>query len=88
MKKGGKFEPFNIDKIRKSIMATLNSTDLSEDKKSEIFGKIYKNVMKFLEDHSGPLSTAEIEAKILLELKNYAPQLIEIWRNYRIQKKK
>ncbi len=88
MKKGGSFEPFDPEKIRKSIISALNTANLSPESKNEILGKVFQNVLKFLKDYRGTPSTAEIEAKILLELKNYAPEVIEVWREYRKQKKK
>lgn len=87
LKKGGKKEPFNQNKIKKSIILAVEKTSLPQEKKNEIPEKVFKEVMEFLKGKK-EVATVEIEAKILLELEKLAPQAAQIWREYRIQKKK
>lgn len=84
-KKGGKKELFNLNKIKKSLILSVEKTDLPQEQKNEIVEKITAKVLKFLEDKK-EVFTAEIEAKILLELGKLSPQVAQIWREYRYQK--
>lgn len=86
-KKGGKFEIFNPEKIKKSIFLTVQKSGISEEKKKEIAEKVFSEVMEFLKEKK-EISTAEIEAKIILEFDKLAPEVSEIWREYRIKKAK
>lgn len=85
IKKGGKKEPFNLEKIKKSLILAVEKTDLPQAKKNEIIERVTERVLKFLEDKK-EVFTAEIEAEILLELEKLAPEAVQIWREYRLQK--
>lgn len=87
IKKGGKIEPFYPDKIRKSLSGLFDSLKISPEKKTEIIDKVFQEVVDFLKDKK-EISTAEIEAKILLELENILPEAARNWREYRIRKRK
>ncbi|MDI6602541.1 MAG: ATP cone domain-containing protein [Patescibacteria group bacterium] len=84
-KKGGQKEPFNLNKIKKSLISVVEKTDLPQAEKNEIVEKVTERVLKFLEDKKEAF-TAEIEAEILLELEKLAPSAVQIWREYRYQK--
>ena len=87
IKKGGKREEFNLNKIKKSLISAIERTDLSQEKKNELVEKITRKVLEFAKERN-LVFTAEIEAKILLELDENCPQAAKIWREYRQQKKK
>jgi len=84
-KKGGKREIFDPEKIKKAILSALSETDLDEKKKKEIGEKVFSNLMEFLKGKE-EIFTAEIEAKILLELEKLAPKAAANWREHRRKK--
>jgi transcriptional regulator NrdR family protein len=85
-KKGGKIEPFSQEKIEKSILNVLSEIGLSQKEREEILNKVMSSLLDFLKPKK-EISTAEIEAKIILELQKIIPQAIETWREYRREKK-
>jgi transcriptional regulator NrdR family protein len=85
IKKGGQREEFNLNKIKKSLISTIERTDLSQEKKNELVEKITKKVLDFAKGRK-EVFTAEIEAKILLELEENCSQAARFWREYRAQK--
>ena len=87
IKKGGKREEFNLNKIKKSLISAIERTDLSQERKNELVEKITRKVLEFAKERN-LVFTAEIEAKILLELEENCPQAVKFWREYRAQKKK
>jgi transcriptional regulator NrdR family protein len=87
IKKGGQREEFNLNKIKKSLISAIEKTDLSQEKKNEAVEKIIKKVLGFIKGKK-EIFTAEIEAKIILELETNYPQAAKLWREYRVQKKK
>ena len=87
IKKGGKIEKFNQEKIKKALSLALETTDFLPEKKKEIFEKVFNEVLKFLKGKE-EVATVEIEAKILLELDKIAPKAAQAWREYRLKKKK
>jgi transcriptional regulator NrdR family protein len=87
IKKGGEREEFNLNKIKKSLISAIERTELSQEKKNELVEKIAKKVLDFAKGRK-EVFTAEIEAKILLELEENCPEAVKLWREYRAQKKK
>lgn len=85
IKKGGKREIFDLNKIKKSLILAVEKTNLSPEEKNEIVERVTEEVLKFLEEKK-KIFTAEIEAKIILELEKLAPQAVQIWQEYRYQK--
>lgn len=87
IKKGGKREPFNLNKIKKVLILAIEKTNLPQEKKNEIVERITKEILEFFKNKK-LVFTSEIEAKILLELEKLAPEAAQIWRQYRIEKEK
>lgn len=87
MKKGGKFEPFIPEKIKKSIDFAVQNLNLPPKEKEDIVDKVFKEVIDFFKEKK-EIATVEIEAKILLELEKIAPEAAKVWREYRLKKKK
>ncbi len=81
IKKDGSREPFDTEKIRKSIRAAADHTDLPEEKKNEIVEKVAFNVIQ-MTDEKEEIATSEIREKILSELDNLEPVVAEAWRKY------
>jgi transcriptional regulator NrdR family protein len=87
IKKGGEREEFNLNKIKKSLISVIEETDLSQKEKNELVEKITKEVLDFVKTKK-EIFSAEIEAKILLELSKNCTQAVKLWREYRLKKKK
>jgi transcriptional regulator NrdR family protein len=87
IKKGGKREEFNLNKIKKSLISAIEGADLTQEKKNELVEKITKKIFDFVKERK-EVFTAEIEAKILLELDENCPQAAKLWREYRAQKQR
>jgi transcriptional regulator NrdR family protein len=87
IKKGGEREEFNLNKIKKSLISAIERTELSQEKKNELVEKITKKVLDFAKGRK-EVFTAEIEAKILLELEENCPEAVKLWREYRTQKQR
>jgi transcriptional regulator NrdR family protein len=87
IKKGGEREKFNLNKIKKSLIFAIEATELSQEKKNELVEKITKKVLDFVKERK-EVFTAEVEAKILLELEENCPEAAKLWREYRLQKQR
>ena len=87
IKKGGEREEFNLNKIKKSLISVIEETDLSQKEKNELVERITKEVLDFVKTKK-EIFSAEIEAKILLELNKNYTQAVKLWREYRLKKKK
>lgn len=87
IKKGGAIEKFDIEKIKKSILAAISQTQLPKEKQTEILEKILSSLLDFLKNKN-EVFTTEIEAKILMELEKELPEAAAFWREYRIKKSK
>jgi transcriptional regulator NrdR family protein len=85
IKKGGEREEFNLNKIKKSLILAIERTELPQEKKNELVDKITKRVLEFVK-RKKEVFTAEIEAKIILELEENCPEAVKLWREYRTQK--
>lgn len=85
LKKGGTKEAFDVNKMKKSIISAVQQTDVPQSKKNEIVETVTEKVLQFLEGKE-EVFTAEIEARILLELEKLAPSAAQFWRDYRYQK--
>jgi len=85
IKKGGEKEKFNLNKIKKSLILAVEASDLPQEKKNEIVEKTTKEILDFIK-RKKEIFTAEIEAKILLELDENYPQIAKIWREHRLKK--
>jgi len=87
IKKGGKREKFNLNKIKKSLISAIERTDFPQEMKNDLVEKITKKVLNFAKGKK-EIFTSEIEAKILLELEENCPQAAKLWRKYRAQKQR
>jgi transcriptional regulator NrdR family protein len=87
IKKGGKREEFNLNKVKKSLISAVERAKLPQEKKNELVEEITKKILDFLKGKK-EVFTAEIEAKILLELEENCPEAAKLWREYRLEKRK
>ena len=87
IKKDGTKEPFDAGKIRNSIAAAAQRTDLSEERQNEIVEEVAAIVIGTAEGKE-EIATSEIREKILDELDSIEPAISEAWRKYDQEKKR
>lgn len=87
IKKDGQKDPFDPEKIKRSIRLAARQGGLDEAKVGEIVEKISANVIRSAENRK-EIMTAEIRSQILSELDAIAPQAAEAWRKYEANKNK
>lgn len=85
IKKSGEKELFQREKIENALNSALKSANLEEEKRKKIVEDVLRAVLEYLKKKKQVYS-AEIEAKILIELEKVAPEIISIWREHRRKK--
>jgi transcriptional regulator NrdR family protein len=86
IKRDGTKEPFDTEKIRKSIAAAAGQTDLPEERKNEVVEKVAASAIQMAEGKE-EIATSEIKEKILSELDTIESSVSESWRKYDQEKK-
>jgi len=79
IKKDGKKEPFDVEKIKAAITAAASRTDLSDKRIKKVVKKASKAAIK-LAKNKEEIATAEIREKVLSELDALEPSVSEAWR--------
>jgi len=87
IKKDGSKEPFDAEKIRKSITVAASKAGLSEEQINKVAEHV-SGVATDLTDEKEEITTAEIKEKILSELDALEPSVSEVWRKYDQEKGK
>ena len=87
IKKNGSKEPFDAEKIRKSIIAAAQGTNLSEERINEVVEQVSKVALELAEGKE-EIATSELREKILGELDNVEPSISEGWRKHDQEKEK
>ncbi len=86
IKKDGAKEPFDAEKIKNSILAAAQRTDLSEERKNEVVEEVAATVIQMAEEKD-EIATSEIKEKILSELDIVEPAVSEAWRKHEQENK-
>ncbi|XOB46305.1 MAG: ATP cone domain-containing protein [Candidatus Nealsonbacteria bacterium] len=86
IKKDGTREPFDPEKIRKSIVVAAEEANLPEERKNEVVEKVATAVIQ-MADAREEIATSEIKEKILSELDSIEPTVSAAWRKYDQEKK-
>ncbi len=86
IKKDGAKEPFDAEKIKNSIAAAAQRTELSEERKNEVVEKVAATVIQMAEEKD-EIATSEIKEKILSELDVVEPAVSEAWRKHEQENK-
>ena len=86
IKKDGTREPFDPEKIKTSIKAAVEETNLSEERKNEVVEQVASVAIKMAEERE-EIATSEIKEKILSELDRIEPSVSAAWRRYDQEKK-
>jgi transcriptional repressor NrdR len=81
IKKNGTKEPFDPEKIRKSIAGAAQRTDIPEERKNEVVEQVTAAVVPTLEGRE-EIQTSEIRETILSELDRVEPGVANAWREY------
>jgi len=81
IKKDGTKEPFNPEKIKRSIMAAAQEADLSEERRKEVADQVSSTVLQMTGERE-EIEGSEIKSKILQELDSVEPSVSQAWRNY------
>ncbi|XOB40385.1 MAG: ATP cone domain-containing protein [Candidatus Nealsonbacteria bacterium] len=87
IKKDGTKEPFDAEKIKKSIAGATQRTDIPEERKNEIVEQVSSTVLQMTGEKE-EITTTEIKEKILSELDTIEPSVSESWRKYEQEKGK
>ena len=81
IKKDGTKEPFNPEKIKNSIAAAAQRTDLPEERKNEVIEQVANAAIQMAGEKE-EIATSEIKEKILSDLDQIEPKVSEAWRKY------
>ncbi len=79
IKRDGTKEPFDKEKIKKSIAAAAQEAGLSEKQAKKAVKKVSKVAIKIAKKKD-EIATSEIREKILSELDALEPSVSEAWR--------
>ncbi len=81
IKRDGTKEPFDAGKIKNSILAAAQRTELSEDRRDEVVIRVSSVVLE-LAAQKEEIATSELREKILSELDAIEPSISEAWRKH------
>ncbi len=87
IKKNGNKEPFDVEKIKKNIIAASKEAGLEEAKQIEIAETVSDKVLKTIQEKAEVTHT-EIRDQVLKELDISTPAVAEAWRKYEANKAK
>lgn len=81
IKRDGTKEPFDAGKIKNSILAAAQRTELPEDRRDEVVIRVSSVVLE-LAAQKEEIATSELREKILSELDAIEPSISEAWRKH------
>lgn len=87
IKRDGRKEPFDAEKIKKSIEAAAKMANLSEERVKEIVDQVSGAAIQLAEGKE-EIATSELKEKILAELGAIEPSVSEAWEKYEQEKGK
>lgn len=87
IKKDGTKEPFDAEKLRRSIAAAAQQAKLSEERKNEIVEQVAAAALQ-LAATKEQIPTSELKAKILSDLDQIEPSVSAAWRKYDQERKR
>lgn len=87
IKKDGTKEPFDAEKIRKSIAAAAEQAGLSEERKNEVVEQVATTVIQ-VAGGKEEIATSELREKILSELDRVEPSVSAAWRKHDQEQKR
>ncbi|MFH1337587.1 MAG: ATP cone domain-containing protein [Nanoarchaeota archaeon] len=81
IKRDGKREPFDADKLRRSIEAAARESKISDERARKVVERVARSVTKIAEKKR-EIETRAISERILKELDATEPAVSEAWRNF------
>lgn len=87
IKKNGMKEPFDPEKIKKSIAGAAQQADVPEERKDEVVYEVAGTVIPMFEGKE-EIDTSDIKKAILSELDRVEPAVASAWRKYEEGKSK
>lgn len=81
IKKKGKVEAFNPDKIRGSLQKAAIDAGYSVEEKQDIINEVFANINKKL-DSEEEIKSETIRACLLTELEKCEPYMAKSWRRF------
>lgn len=82
IKKDGSKEPFDIEKLRRSIIVNIQDAALPEKRVQGVTKRVLSAVTNFVKESEKELATAEIKKKILSEFDVIEPSVSKAWRDF------
>lgn len=82
IKKDGSKEPFDIEKLRRSIIVNVQDAALPEKRVQGVIKRVLSAVTNFVKESEKELATAEIKKKILSEFDVIEPSVSKAWRDF------
>ena len=81
IKKDGTKEPFDFEKIKKSIISAAQGLELLEERIKEVADQVSAAVLQMTGERE-EVEVAEIRNKVLQELDSVEPSISKAWREY------
>ncbi len=85
IRKDGTKQPFDSEKIKKSISNAAREANLSEERQNEVVEEVTNKVIQSIQEKD-EVATSEIREKILAELDSVEPSVSAAWRKYEEEK--
>jgi transcriptional regulator NrdR family protein len=87
IKRDGIKEPFDAEKIKRSIIANAQDVNLSEKRINELAKQVSEAVIQLTKEKE-EITTTEIKEKILIELDTAESSVSEVWRKFEEERRK
>ncbi len=85
IKRDGRKEPFEADKIRRTLTAAAERTNLSMERITQVVEQVSNAAIRLAEGRD-EISTKELQEEILRQLDAIEPTISESWRKHRQEK--
>jgi transcriptional repressor NrdR len=82
IKKDGRKEPFDPEKIKEAIQKAAEEAGLNFEKINEITEKISSKVNEIIDDIDGDISSSQIREEVLAFLDDADKTVADSWRGY------
>ncbi len=86
IKRDGTKEPFDGEKMRKSIEVAAISAGLSMDRTNEVVNQVLEAVFK-VSNGKEEVTTAELSESVFSQLNIVEPKMAELWKQYEEEKR-
>lgn len=87
IKRDGIKEPFDAEKIKRSIIANAQDANLPEKRIDELVKQVSETAIQLTKEKE-EITTTEIKEKILTELDTIEPSVSGVWRKFEEERRK